>query len=129
MTRSLWIFPLFIISTACLMILNIMVFGLGDPKYPKDIETALGLYFPIWLAFYTPQIVVGWFMLTTKVPVSKTQVNALLFFTLFTLFTFEISFILDTGLMLLAVEWFVAVFVAWLIRRWLLFVKADETAK
>jgi len=120
MTRKLWILLFFIIATAGLMVFNIIVLGLGDPKFSKDLETALVFYFPIWLAFYTPQMVIGWLMFTIKIPMSINQTNAFLVFTILTLLVMEVSFLLDIGLMFLAVEWVSALFVAWLIRRWLL---------
>ncbi|MFV1985578.1 MAG: hypothetical protein ACC657_18660 [Thiohalomonadales bacterium] len=120
MTRILWFFLLFIAGTGGLMMFNIMVLGLGDPKFSKDIKTALVFYFPIWLAFFTPHMIAGWLMFTINIPFSQNQSKAFLVFTFLVLLALEVSFIFDAKLVFLVLGFVVALLVAWSIRRWLM---------
>ena len=128
MTRTIWIITLFIGGTASLMIFNIIVLGLGDPKFPKDLETALGFYLPIWLFFYFPHMISVWLILTVKIPVSRNQTITLLGFTVLILLAIQISFMLDFMLLTLAVIWVTALFIAGLLRYRLLPKAANEKA-
>ena len=120
MTRTLWIIPLFIVGVGSLMIFNIMILGLGDPKFPNSIETALGFYFPIWLVLFMPQMIVGWLLLTVNVPASSNQTFTVTGFTILILFATEVSFTLDLNLLAIAAGSVVVLLATWLIRYWLI---------
>lgn len=128
MIRTLWIFPLIICGVAGLMTFNIMALGLGDTKFPQNIETALGFYFPIWLLFFTPHMLTGWLMLTINIPSSQKKVIAFIGFIVLILLAIELSFVFDLKLTALAFEWVAVLFIAWLIRRWLQSVSTNENA-
>jgi hypothetical protein len=119
---------LFIGGAAGFMIFNIIVLGLGDPKFPKGLETALGIYLPIWLVFYIPHMIVGWLMLTVKIPVSRRQTIAFIGYTFLILLAIEISFVLDAKLAVVALTWVAALFIAWLVRLRLLGVELSAKA-
>ena len=128
MARNIWILLLFIGGTSGLMIFNIIVLGLGDTKFSQDISTALGIYLPIWLVCYLPHMIAGWLILTIKVPASKNQTIAYLGFTVLILLAIQMSFVLDLKLVALGITWVTALFIAWLLRHWILAKAANEKA-
>lgn len=120
MTRLLLFFLFYVVGVASLMVFNILVLELGDPKFSKDIKIALGFYFPVWLALFTPHMLIGSLIFTLKTSLSQSHCMALLIFTILIMFLVEVSFVLDAKLLVIALEFVVILLAAWFIRQWLM---------
>jgi hypothetical protein len=119
MLRTSWVVPLFILGASALIFTNVVLLGLGDSKFEPVPDTAFGFYLPIWLALYSPHILVGWVVLSFNVPPSRARGVVLFVFTFLVLTFLEASFILDAGVVSLVAQFFVALAVTFLARNWI----------
>lgn len=120
MFRCLWLIPIYILAVAGLMYINVILLGFGDSKFPKNIDMALGFYFPLWLLVHIPHVVLGWGMLSSKRLSKKANAIQFALLLLSILGLIEVSFLLDLPIFVFPLELMITYWIALFLRRDLL---------
>lgn len=117
MKGTVWVLPVYAMMATTQVSLIIVKFHLGDSSLGTDPGAAIQIYTPLWLAFYTPPLLAGWFIISSRVTPHSRQ-HLLLFVHLVLVLTLlELSFITDAHWTTILAEWVILLAVAYAMRR------------